>query len=52
MERTNETFVLIAQLQVLKLLADGIEHDDLKDISSDSFSSSNFKALYLAIKIL
>ena len=52
MERTNETFVLIAQLQILKLLAEGSEHKSLKDIGSDSFSSPKFKALYLAIHIL
>ncbi len=50
-KRTNESYVLVAQLQILKLL---IDYPDIKlpDITSDSFSNKKFKAYYSAIQIL
>jgi replicative DNA helicase len=50
-ERTNENFVLMAQMQVLKIL---IENPDvsIKDITSDSFHNPKFKAYYTALQNL
>ena len=47
-DRTNENFVIIAQIQILKLM---IEYPDIKmkEVSSDSFNSPKFKAYFEAI---
>lgn len=51
MERTNEAYVLMAQVQVLKLL---IDNSDLliPEVSSDSFSNPKFRSLYQAVFLL
>ena len=51
MERTNENFVLMAQLEVLKILIDN-PNVVTKDIDSDSFANPKFKAYYQAIQNL
>ena len=50
-ERANESFVLLAQMQVLKLL---IDYPDIeaKGITSDSFHNPKFKAYFTALQNL
>jgi replicative DNA helicase len=50
-ERANESFVLLAQMQVLKLL---IDYPDIeaKGITSDSFHNLKFKAYFTALQNL
>jgi replicative DNA helicase len=50
-ERTNESFVLLAQMQILKLLID-YPDIEVKSITSDSFHNAKFKAYFTALQNL